>query len=345
MSDSVPAIAKSDPNEASASGASGASGASEAEDAARWRPHLFGLVFSLIYATKLQSLELLAFMDRENYLIYAQHSQDFYDSFANQGLTALLANEPLWLQLNIWLAGFLAPETVVRTLIFIGAFVLPYSLIRIAPKQAWWIALFFFAPYLVKNHITHLRQGFAMAIFFLGFSIRLPVLRWSLMGTAPFLHSAFLFILPLVTLARTTSRFRLSPDTRLPLMIAASVVVSLASESIANFSGARQAEVYDFEMRQVTGLGFLFWTSIGSLFVLSGKSWIGRHQEALSILIFYLVSYFFLEVTARIFEAGLPLVLLAGLALSGWRRQAFLTSFICFSLIEWQIRLSSSTPF
>jgi hypothetical protein len=98
-------------------------------------------------------------------------------------------------------------------------------------------------------------------------------------------------------------------------------------------------------MADVSGLGFLFWLVVAVLFVLQGKIHLEKHQAAAGVLLLYLLSYFFVEVTGRIFESGLPLVLLAALGLTFWRRWAFISLFIVYSIILWAMRLSSATPF
>jgi hypothetical protein len=50
-------------------------------------------------------------------------------------------------------------------------------------------------------------------------------------------------------------------------------------------------------------------------------------------------TYWLIEVTARIFESGLPLVLLAGLSLSGWRRVVFLFAVLGSGSLMWLMRL------
>jgi len=46
-----------------------------------------------------------------------------------------------------------------------------------------------------------------------------------------------------------------------------------------------------------------------------------------------------IEVTARIFESGLLLVLLAGLSLTGWRRLTYLSAVLAFGGLSWILRV------
>jgi len=138
---------------------------------------------------------------------------------------------------------------------------------------------------------------------------------------------------------------QLAVDIRLITMGLLSLFISLSLGLWVQLLGARQAEQYSFDMTEVSGLGFVFWLAVLALFLSQGKRFLQTRQRATSILLFYLLSYFFIEVTARIFESGLPIVLLAGLALRDWRRWIFITSFLSYSIIQWALRLLSGNPF
>lgn len=303
------------------------------------------IYFSLIYGFILQSLPVLGFLDRQNYLTYASDSVNILVHLAIDGPIVTLANEPLWLLINIGLAQFFDPEIVVRIIIFFGAFLLSYSLTSANPKHSIWLALFLLMPQLLKNNITHLRQGLAMAFFFAGFFSKGLLKRWILMVSTPFIHASFFYILPFVMLPAISNRLRLGMDIRLVILGGFAVLASLSLSILVTLVGARQAADYDFTMASVSGLGFAFWAIIATFFFVQGKTFLKNNQEAVGILLLYLVSYFFIEITARVFESGMPLVLLAGLTLPRWQRWAFIVSFLLYSSMQWILRLSSAAPF
>lgn len=310
------------------------------------RLHNISLVsFSLTYGFILQSLPLSGFLDRQNYLFYAEHSLAFLVRFIADGPLATLANEPLWLLINIGLAQFFEPELVVRVVIFFSASSLAYVLTKSSPRNSIWLMLFLLMPQLLKNYITHLRQGLAMALFFTGFFSNSWLRRWLLMAASPFVHASFFFILPIVMLPVVLNRFRLAIDVRIVVLVGFAIAASLSLGVVALLVGARQAGTYEFAMASVSGLGFAFWLMIGGLFVTQGKTFLKNNQEAVGVLLFYLVSYIFIEVSARVFESGMPLVLLSGLALTQWRRWTFIGFFMLYSAIQWILRLSSATAF
>ena len=301
--------------------------------------------FSIAYGLVLQALPLMLFKDRANYLNYAQDSANILNRYAESGLLTVLANEPVWLTLNITLAQFLSAEAILQSVIFIGASLFSYVFLRADPKNAIWLILFVLTPQILKNFITHLRQGVGIAVFFAGYIMHGKYRRWVVMGLAPFIHASFFFVLPFVIVPHMLERMRLAIDVRLTVMSLLALVASLSIGIVAALVGARQVDAYDFAMTSVSGLGFVFWSAVFFIFLLEGRGFLQQRQSAASVLLFYLLSYFFIEVTARIFESGLPLVLLAGLHLTGWRKWGFLSSYLAYSLIQWVLNLSSPTPF
>jgi len=295
------------------------------------------LIFSFVFAYVLQALPLDLFKDRENYLNYADYSLGLLAISVANGPIPTLANEPLWLLFNAALAAFFEPEIVVRSVIFLGGFFLSFFLLRANPLHSIWLMVFLLTPQLLKNHTVHLRQGLAMAIFYAGFFSGKPIRRWLLMGASPFIHASFFFVLPIVILPVVLAHWRFALDVRMLAVSGFAITASLALGIVAAMIGARQAGRYDFQMTAVSGLGFIFWAMIGGLFVLQGKTFLKSNQAAVGILIFYLISYFLIEVTARILESGLPLILLAGLSLAGWRRLAFIGAYLLYGAIQWAV--------
>ena len=306
---------------------------------------LIAFFFAIVYASILQALPLMEFQDRGNYLDYAAYPLAIFARTAASGPLALLVNEPVWLIINAIPGLFFEAETVLRLIIFFGAFLLSYSLVKADARHSLWLILFMLTPQLLKNNITHIRQGMAMGFFFAGYYSRTRFWKWSLMAIAPFVHSSFFFILPIIAVSAFLRQVRFGVDLRLLAQTGFAVAISLSLSVVAAFLGARQAENYSFGMAAVSGLGFVFWLAVGVLFILQGKSFLSRHQDAAALLVFYLASYFLIDVAARIFESSMPLVLIAGLYLSSWRRPAFLGMYGFYSIAQWVIRLSEPMAF
>jgi hypothetical protein len=160
-----------------------------------------------------------------------------------------------------------------------------------------------------------------------------------MMGLAPFVHSSFVFVLAILGLSKVMVHFRLGPDVRLSGFLIMGLAVGSCLGAMAAMVGARQAQEYEFAAAQVSGLGFSLWIAILGIWLLEGRQFLREHAFEVGIIAFYLGTYWLIEVTARIFESGLPLVLLAGLSLSGWRRVVFLFAVLGSGSLMWLMRL------
>lgn len=300
---------------------------------------LFAFVAALVYAGTLASLPLLAFQDRENYLVYARHSDVILAGYSDQGVLAVIANEPLWLLVNIFLGVMLPPEGVMRLIIFFAAFAFAYIFLRADPKNLLWLVLLLFLPQILKNYTTHLRQGLAISIFMLGYQSARPGMRRLGILAAPLIHASFFFVAFLMILEYVGRRLRLGVDIRSVGAFIAAVLLGGNLLVIAELTGARQAEEYTAGTAMTTGMGFVFWVGVVALMSLQGKRYLSRNALALLAVVFYLGLYFFSPVAARIFESALPLVLLALLALTGWRKIAALSALLGYTGLQWALGL------
>ena len=159
------------------------------------------------------------------------------------------------------------------------------------------------------------------------------------MGLTPFIHASFFFILVLLVLTWILRSIRFAPDLKTITYVAAGIAVGLGLGVLAELLGARQGTRYAFERTDVSGLGFLLWVMILGIMLSAGKTWLRDHAFESGVVIFYLATYWLIEVTARIFESGLVVVLLAGLTLRGWRRQVFLGIVLGAGALAWVLRI------
>jgi hypothetical protein len=289
----------------------------------RTRSILF-LCIAIVYGLVLSQIPDSHFKDFSHYLRYAESSWLFLTRYADAGLFSTFANEPVWLLINVGLGIFLESDTVVRTIIFFGASSIAWLILRYYPEHLVWLILFLFLPQIVKNYLIHLRQGTAIAVFLWGwFAVSLRS-RWLLLGLTPLIHTSFFLILILLGFARVLRIIRFAPNLNVISYIFVGIVLALTMGFLADLLGARQAERYLFGRGDISGLGFLFWIIILGIMLSAGKTWMREHVFESGIIIFYLSTYWLIEVTARIFESGLIIVLLAGLTLRSWRRKIFL---------------------
>lgn len=300
---------------------------------------IFFLCIAVAYGFVLSQVPDVHFKDFNSYLRYADSSWLIALGYAYDGAPRIFSNEPVWLLMNTGLGLFLYPEMVVRTIIFFSATSVAWLILRHYPQHFVWLMLFLFLPQVIKNYLIHLRQGAAIAVFLWGWFAVSRSSRWLLIGLTPFIHASFFVILTLFALTWLLRSIRFAPDLKTITYVAAGIAVGLGLGVLAELLGARQGAQYAFERTDVSGLGFLLWVMILGIMLSAGKTWLREHAFESGVVILYLVNYWLIEVTARIFESGLIVVLLAGLTLRGWRQKAFLGIVLGAGALAWVMRI------
>ncbi|MCB5212572.1 EpsG family protein [Rheinheimera aquimaris] len=292
---------------------------------------LVTLFISLIYAALLASAPMEGVMDRDNYLEMARVSPLIIARHAGQGVSSLIANEPVWLAINSALGLVFDDEVVVRIIIFFSAFIVSYLLLINNPKNFFWLLLILIFPQVMKNFVVHLRQGLGIAVFMLGWYCTGRKKKIFFIGLSPFIHSSFFIIIAIMLGGWILKKLRTAPDVRLLLYSAVSLSLALLVTQLAAIIGARQAKTTAVMDEAASGVGFLFWSVVLAILLLQGRRFLHQHTIAMGVLIFYLASYFFTPIAGRVFESGVLLVLLAALATTGWRRIMVLTILLAFN--------------
>lgn len=300
---------------------------------------VFCFFVSLLYAGCLASLDVDAFVDRGNYLVYAEHSFDILSNYMGGGVKTVLSNEPAWLVLNVFLSGFLSPEYCIRVIIFFSSFTICNFVTRVNPRFFLVLLFFLLLPQVLKNNIIHLRQGLAISVFVVGWLSKNKLIQTVFIFLAPFFHASFFFIIFYLILSDFLTSLRFSSGLRSIIYLAVGLFFGLFGIWLAAQLGARQGSEYASVGETVSGLAFVFWFFISGLFFLEGEEYLIKNDFQFSTLILYLSTYFFLPVTARVFESCMLLILISGLGLSSWRRVVFLTMCVLYFLLQWYPRL------
>ncbi|MEQ7871367.1 hypothetical protein V6R97_12020 [Chromohalobacter salexigens] len=295
------------------------------------------LVLAGLYAWFLMGLDIDGYIDRANYLIYAQHSDEIFVMYAASSLKTILTNEPVWLLFNIWASKHFTPEDTLRVIIFFSSFIISFLVLRSYPKYAFFLILFILMPQVLKNNIIHLRQGVGISLFFLGWWCRYLPLRIFFIALAPLVHASFFFINALFLLNIAFSTFSISTVWRVIYTLGVGVMFGALGIWLADALGARQGESAEYSGMGAggSGLAFLFWVVFTVIFFMEGKTYLRNNFFAASILVFYLSTYFLLPVTARVFESGMLVVLLASLGLTDWRRYAAYSLYAFYFCMQW----------
>ena len=278
--------------------------------------------------------------DRANYIIYANSSDLIILKYFYSGILAFFFNEPLWLSFNIFLRSFLEPEQVVSTIIFFSASLSSYLILKINPKYFLFLLFLLFLPQVTVKYVVHLRQGLAISFFLLGWFSASKKWRWSFFIIASLIHASFFFVTLLYFLSIAMQRFKLAADLRTILTVIFGLIVSFGLGVAASFLGARQSEQYDFSAAETSGLGFLFWLGVSILYFLQGREFTRSHIFTMTTITFYLTTYFFIEVTGRIFESAILIVMLSSLELTSWRKKLFLLVCTFYAFVTWLIKIN-----
>lgn len=300
------------------------------------------LILSFAYAFVLANYIPMdgSIKDRLNYLEYAGASEVIALGYLSAGYISLFANEPVWLLVNTTFNNFFEPEATLWIIVFFTAFVTAYLVLSINPKYFGFLLLMLFFPPVIDKAVVHIRQGLAIAIFLLGWFAISKHWRWLLFALAPLIHASFFFVLFLYTVTWFLKRLNFALDLRVVAIVLIGLMIGLGLGFIASLLGARQVGVYQFSTTAVSGLGFLFWLGVFVLYWLQGRKFSYDNALAMSAIAFYLTTYFLIEVTARIFESLVIIVLLASLDLSGWRRKVFILAVIAFVGLSWLLRIN-----
>ena len=219
--------------------------------------------FAFLYASFLTSLPLLEFGDRANYLLYTENSLLHLIGYYNAGVVKLLTNEPLWLLFNISLGYFIGPESALRAIIFIPALIVPYVLLIKNHKYSFYVVLILLFPSVIKNHIIHLRQGVAIAVFVLGyFGGFKSLIKHLLLISTLFIHSSFYFVIFFYYVILMIEDKPLGLDLKLCLVFLFSITVGLSISLLVEYTGARQVGRLDIASGGGSGFSFIFWSLI-----------------------------------------------------------------------------------
>ncbi|MEM2129725.1 MAG: EpsG family protein [Candidatus Bathyarchaeia archaeon] len=307
---------------------------------------LLAFILASAYAIFLVSLPLFEFKDRQNYLVYATASDIIWQRYADQGILSLFANEPLWLAINILLGLFWEPEQVLQIIIGLSAFSVAYTILRFGHDKFIWLLLVLVYPLIIKNHVIHLRQGIAIAFFLigmLGISQKKNWIKWILVSITPFIHSSFFIVLGIYLLVNLTKGLKFAIDLSIFFFSICTLAIIFLLPVLVSIFGARQASTYNWlVLNDVSGFSFVFWFVILTVFLTESKIFLRTYRFEISMIIFYLGTYFFVPVTARIFESSIALIILSGFQLTGWRGSVFRWAMLLQTTFLWATGFWSS---
>lgn len=258
------------------------------------------LALVLLIATLLAVRPMGLGLDDENYMVYFNAAEEILSRYT--GLSYIF-NEPIWLLVCYTANAVLGDEGALRFVIFASS---AFAGIGLARMNRWALLpiIFYFAlPTSLKNHVDHVRQGFALGLYVLFFSANG---RWRMLRFfTPLVHASFWVVVVLDVLLDwfyKSRQGRTRADALKILLVSAgvSLVFSFGLAQVAADLGFRQADVYDFLASEGSGAAFVGWVALlPLLFVLANRQYLGPFAGFLG---FYLGGYYLSPVAARIFE-------------------------------------------
>ncbi|MBS9808718.1 EpsG family protein [Vibrio sp. Vb1554] len=305
-------------------------------------PKLAIFSLSMIYALSLVLIFPIdgSIIDRANYLDYASNAWLIMLRYLSKGDVRVLFNEPIWLLMNMSLRVFFSPENIIRVLVFFSSFLSCYVCLKNNRKEVFLVLIILLFPQVVKNYIIHLRQGVAISVFLLAYYYKDCFFRKVLFLITPLIHVSFFFVLLVYGVVILSKKIKLTRNFRGVTISAIGIGIALSLAIISAFLGARQANEYAFVNANVSGGAFLFWSSILVLYWMQGRRYCHKYAFEISGALFYLSTYFLTEVTGRVFESFVVLVLIAGCYLTSSRKVLFRCAFILFFIFSYMGRIS-----
>lgn len=278
-------------------------------------------------------------VDRANYLNYASYSSEIIFRHYSNGFLSLIFNEPIWLIMNVILGYFFSPESVIKTFIFLSSWTCCYLCLKHNKEHFLLVILIFLFPQVIKNHIIHLRQGVAISFFLIAYFRDNGFMKNLLFIVTPFIHLSFCFVLLIYGVCFLLKKTNFARDLSAFVIAAVGIGIAVSLKVIVTFLGSRQANEYEFTSASVSGAAFIFWAFFLALFWIQGRDFCRKYSFEILGLVFYLSTYFFLEVTARIFESYVLLVLLASCKLTSYKKVLFVFSLVAFLIFNYVSRL------
>ena len=298
-----------------------------------WHLRILILFLSTLYAYVTVVARGEDTADYQEYLDYISNSPSIIVSYIEESLSILLFNEPVWLLINGLLGYFFEKEQAVAIIVATSSFVTANVLLSNNKRYLLFFILFFCLPQVWKNNVEHVRQGLAVCFFVLSWYSTNGLRRSLFLCVAPLVHASFFIVFIVLLFETVLRRLKNSKILKVGLHVTFGLILGLSLQLVTELLGARQASSHNFIAAEGSGAGFVIWSAGLALFLLSGRKFLDRHFPAVSIIIFYLTTYFLVEAAVRVFESAFFVVFLAILDLEKHWRFAFLTLFVLFSLL------------
>jgi hypothetical protein len=293
---------------------------------------IFLLFYLFLVLVAVPNTELIS--DRASYFNSFANASDKINNTSFLSLS-IIFQEPLYLLTVYTLGIFFSVESIALILIGTSSFMSIGSIFKAKPDLLPLIILIFLLPQFMGKYIVHIRQGVAIAIFLTSYFYFNKSLIKSCF-IAGLMHISFFIALPILLMMKLTPKGRSASFIISILLVIFSLFLfsqQLFSELVF-YLDLRQAKNYLFTSENVSGLGFIYWIAIYTVFFFQKNVYEPR-TFSMNIIGLYCASYFFINFLSRLLESFLPLIFI---------ELKFLNTYICYIalifylLISWQTR-------
>lgn len=278
--------------------------------------------------------------DRSGYI--ERHAAPGIERFLRlfeQDILSIIIEQPLWRALNAFLVYFFSPEQVVSIIIALTTFLFIFSFLTLCDRYGLntyykflFLFFFFFLAFLHKPQVQHIRQGFAISLFMLTFLLPKKYQNIAVL-LPPLVHYSYFFTVLIYYCSEIFSaNKRANMFTKID-EYGKSVVfgfyvfrIFLTFPVLAKLLDLEFIFIREYHTLHddITGLGFLQWGIVLSLFIFQGKHFVRNNMFSFLAIVTYLATYFVFGSPGRLFHNAQPLILLSGFKLTDYRLVAFL---------------------
>lgn len=294
---------------------------------------MFLIFYLFVVLVAIPNTELTS--DRLSYFSSIANAGDKIDN-TNFLSLSIIFQEPLYLITVYTLSIFFSVESVALILVGTSSLLSLSAIFRAKPELLPLIMLIFLLPQFMGKYIVHIRQGVAIALFLTSyFYFNKSLLKSCFI--AGLMHISFFIVLPILLIMKLTPKGK-NASFIISIFLAIFSLFLFSQDlfiELAFYLDLRQAKNYSFVSENVSGLGFMYWIAIYTVFFFQKNAYESR-TFSMNIIGLYCASYFFINFLSRLLESFLPLIFI---------ELKFLNTYICYLalifylLISWQGRL------
>lgn len=288
------------------------------------------------YASALANIETLfvwggEIKDRQNYLNYFFVHESLLESLLQGNFLSIVTSEPVFTLLWVSLSHVTDTElSALKVLIFSSSLVASFVILERRGVPFFWKALILVFPWFLVNYIMTLRQGVAIAVLLYAHFYLAGRWRWVLYAITPLIHYSFFLVLVVLILANVLKAGKVTNSVRLLSLNIFAILSSILVLSIV--SGWVLIPIKELESLSLgyaekislnLGFGFLYSGVVLILMLTSERDFIKNNLISIIAITIYLYGVIFFPPISRFLQIFSPLIVLAGLQLTGYRLLSF----------------------